>query len=222
MRAGQEISVRGAEKMTVVKRSGVEVELSYGKIRSRLSKLCYGLRLTSADVDALCVRVLDHMRPSMKTTDIDCLAAQLAAMLSADNADYGVLASRVEVSNLHKETPKRFSEVVRELSHNKVVTPSFARLVEDHKDEYDSAIIHDRDFNFSYFDIRTLIDMHLLRLNGKVTERPQHLLMRVAVSSHQDDHEGALKSYHLMSKMSTFHLPPGSLDAGRSDRRNDD
>jgi ribonucleotide reductase alpha subunit len=211
-------------RMYVVKRDGSSAEVCYGKIRNRLLKLCYGLKTGTISVDRLCVSVLDQLRGPTKTSDVDCLAAQSAAMLADEHPDYGVLAARVEVSNLHKETGKRFSEVMSGLydhvdpesgRHEPLVTERFIEAVRQHQEEYDSAVIHDRDFRLSYFDVRTFIENHLLKADGVLKERPQHMLMRVAIVMHPHDHHAAIEAYNGFSNTSVVHLPPRLLSAGR-------
>ena len=157
---------RPSDKLYVVKRSGRHEDVSFDKIRNRLEKLCYGLDISMIDIPRVCINVIDGLRPGITTAQLDNLAAQSCASLCTRHPDYGTLAARIEVSNLHKQTRKKFSDVVRALHTNQspetglpepLVSDDFAALVRANKNEYDSAIVHDRDFSLSYFGVRTLM-----------------------------------------------------------------
>ncbi|EFN83694.1 Ribonucleoside-diphosphate reductase large subunit [Harpegnathos saltator] len=150
----------------------------------------------------------------MTTVELDTLAADIAASMVNQHMDYEILAGRIAISNLHKETKKVFSEVITQLYHGNLsimnrrlprISEKYYTIIQEHADRLNSAIIYDRDFNYSYTAFKILENKHLLRLNGKVVERPQHMLMRVAVSIHNDDVDNAIETYNLLSKQYIVH-----------------
>lgn len=159
----------------------------------------------------------------MKTTELDELAAQTAASFSTQHPDYAVLAARIEVSNLHKETEKCFSKVMhqfRSYKHPKtgesapLISKEVYDIIMTNKDVLDGAIIHDRDFEFDYFGFKTLEKSYLLKINGQIAERPQHMLMRVAVGIHMDDIDRVIETYNLLSQRYFTHATPTLFNAG--------
>ncbi len=159
----------------------------------------------------------------VSTVDLDNLAAETSAYLTAKHPDYAILAARIAVSNLHKETRKAFSSVIEDLynfvnpktgKNASMISTETYHIVMKHKDRLDSAIIYDRDYNYNYFGFKTLEKAYLLKINGKVVERPSHLLMRVAVGIHGEDIESAIETYHLMSQKYFTHASPTLFNAG--------
>ena len=151
------------------------------------------------------------------------MAAETAAYLTAKHPDYAILAARIAVSNLHKETKKQFSSVIQDLYHfvnpktgknASMIAQETYEIVMKNRDQLDSAIIYDRDYNYNYFGFKTLERAYLLRINGKVAERPSHLLMRVAVGIHGTDIESAIETYNLMSQKYFTHASPTLFNAG--------
>ncbi len=143
--------------------------------------------------------------------------------MTVTHPDYAVLAARIAVSNLHKQTKKQWSSVVSDLYHyvnprNERASPMIAKktyeCVMRHKEELDSAIVYDRDFNYQYFGFKTLERSYLLKLNGKIVERPQHMIMRVAVGIWGDDIERVIQTYNLMSSKFFTHASPTLFNAG--------
>lgn len=143
--------------------------------------------------------------------------------MTVTHPDYAILAARIAVSNLHKQTKKQFSSVMDDLFHyvnpkNRkpapMISQSIHNIVMQHAEELNSAIVYDRDFNYQYFGFKTLERSYLLRLNGKVAERPQHMIMRVAVGIHGEDIEKALETYNLMSQKCFTHASPTLFNAG--------
>lgn len=151
------------------------------------------------------------------------LAAQTAASFATQHPDYSVLAARISVSNLHKQTTKLFSENIESFFNYVHPTtgepaPLVSRETYDiamrHKDELDGAVIHDRDFDLDYFGFKTLEKSYLLKMNGIIAERPQHMLMRVAVGIHGDDIERVIETYDLLSQRFFTHATPTLFNAG--------
>lgn len=143
--------------------------------------------------------------------------------MTVTHPDYAILAARIAVSNLHKQTKKQFSAVVQDLydyvnpknnEHCPMISEQTYNAVMKHADELNSAIVYDRDFNYQYFGFKTLERSYLLRINGKVAERPQQMIMRVAVGIHGEDIEHVIETYDLMSNKFFTHASPTLFNAG--------
>lgn len=208
--------------MQVLKRSGKLEEVSFDKITARVKKLVYGLS-DHVNPIKISMKVIEGLYDGVTTSDLDNLAAETAATMAAVHPDYALLASRVAISNLHKNTNKSFSETMRALydyvdpvtnQRASLISEETINTIEKHADALDSAIIYDRDFTFDYFGFKTLERSYLLRMDGKVAERPQHMLMRAAVGIHGDDVEAAIETYNLMSEKWFIHATPTLFNAG--------
>lgn len=143
--------------------------------------------------------------------------------MTVTHPDYAILAARIAVSNLHKQTEKMFSKVMTNLhdwvnpktgKHSPMVADNIYDIIMKHAEELDSAIVYDRDFNYQYFGFKTLERSYLLKIDGKVAERPQHMLMRVAVGIHGEDIERAIETYNLLSNKFFTHASPTLFNAG--------
>ena len=209
--------------MQVVKRSGHREDVSFDKITARLRKLTYNLDTNYVNLIEVSKKVIMGLYDGVTTVELDNLAAETAASMATVHPDYALLAARIAVSNLHKETDKSFSKVVEALYY--YVDPKTGEragligdetyhIVMKHKTKLDSAIIYDRDFEFDYFGFKTLERSYLMRMNGKVVERPQHLFMRVAVGIHGEDMDAAIETYNLMSERWFIHATPTLFNAG--------
>jgi ribonucleoside-diphosphate reductase alpha chain len=209
--------------MKVIKRNGKQEDVSFDKITARIKKLCYSLDSQFVDPIEIAKKVILGLYNGVSTSDLDNLAAETAASLATIHPDYAILAARIAVSNLHKNSNKSFSETM-ELLYNYIdpMTGQKAGLISDetisvirtHADRLDSAIIYDRDYSFDYFGFKTLEKSYLLKANKKVVERPQHLLMRTAVGIHNDNIDAAIETYHLMSEKWFIHATPTLFNAG--------
>ncbi|CAK1362956.1 Ribonucleoside-diphosphate reductase large chain [Cercospora beticola] len=209
--------------MFVYKRDGRKERVQFDKITARVSRLCYGLDPEHVDSTAITMKVINGVYQGVTTIQLDDLAAETAAYMTTTHPDYAILAARIAVSNLHKQTKKQFSAVVSDLYHyvnpkNKKASPMISdytyKVVMEHADELNSAIVYDRDFNYQYFGFKTLERSYLLRIDGKVAERPQHMIMRVAVGIHGDDIEAAIETYNYMSNKYFTHASPTLFSAG--------
>jgi ribonucleoside-diphosphate reductase alpha chain len=169
------------------------------------------------------MKVIEGIYDGVSTSDLDNLAAEVAAAKTIDHPDYALLASRIAVSNLHKETKKTFSEVIDDLHHYidpktnqnaSLVADDVYAIIQENKEAFDSSIIYDRDFRYDYFGFKTLSRSYLMRLNGKIAERPQQMLMRVAIGIHKHDVASAIKTYNLMSEGWFTHATPTLFNAG--------
>ncbi|HMO38225.1 MAG TPA: ribonucleoside-diphosphate reductase subunit alpha [Saprospiraceae bacterium] len=209
--------------MQVIKRSGKREEVSFDKITARIKKLCYGLDMRYVDYIEISKKVVLGLYDGVSTTELDNLAAETAATMATIHPDYAILAARIAVSNLHKNTDKSFAKTVKSLyNYIDPKTGEKAGLIGDetyeivwkYRDVLDSAIIYDRDYEFEYFGFKTLERSYLLRMNGKVVERPQQMLMRVAVGIHGTNIEAAIETYNLMSEKWFIHATPTLFNAG--------
>ena len=208
--------------MYVLKRDGRREPVQFDKITARIKKLCYGLH-AAVDPTKVAMRVIEGVYDGVTTTELDNLAAEVAATNAVTHPDYAQLASRIAVSNLHKATKKSFTETMEDL-HNYVdpVTGENASLIADdvweiiqkNAELLDSSIIYDRDFNYDFFGFKTLERSYLLKIKGEIAERPQHMLMRVAVGIHKDDMESAIETYNMMSEGWFTHATPTLFNAG--------
>ena len=208
--------------MYVLKRDGRREPVQFDKITARIKKLCYGLH-SAVDPTKVAMRVIEGVYDGVTTTELDNLAAEVAATNAVTHPDYAQLASRIAVSNLHKATKKSFTETMEDL-HNYVdpVTGENASLIADdvweiiqkNAELLDSSIIYDRDFNYDFFGFKTLERSYLLKIKGEIAERPQHMLMRVAVGIHKDDMESAIETYNMMSEGWFTHATPTLFNAG--------
>ena len=208
--------------MYVVKRDGRKEQIMFDKITARIRKLCYGLN-ELVDPLKVAMRVIEGLYDGVTTSELDNLAAEIAATMTTTHPDYARLAARISVSNLHKNTKKTFSEVMEDL--HKYVNPRTGKdaplladdvykVIMDNKELLDSTIIYNRDFGYDYFGFKTLERSYLLKLNGQIAERPQHMLMRVSIGIHLNDLDAAIETYELMSKKYFTHATPTLFNAG--------
>jgi ribonucleoside-diphosphate reductase alpha chain len=208
--------------MYVVKRDGRKEAVKFDKITARIVKMCYGLDpLVTPELVAM--KVIEGIYDGVSTSDLDNLAAEVAAAKTIDHPDYALLASRIAVSNLHKETKKTFSEVMDDLYHYidpktgqkaSLLAEDVYNVIMENKDLLDSSIIYDRDFRYDYFGFKTLTRSYLMKLNSKIAERPQQMLMRVSLGIHKNDVQAAIKTYNLMSEGWFTHATPTLFNAG--------
>ncbi|CAI5739943.1 unnamed protein product [Hyaloperonospora brassicae] len=209
--------------MYVLKRDGRREDVKFDKITARITKLCYGLNPDYVDAVKISQKVVAGVYPGVTTSELDELAAETAAYQSTQHPDFSKLAARIAVSNLHKNTNKVFSDNI-EVFHKNVheKTGAAAPLIADdvyavvmqHKDLLNSALIHDRDFEYDYFGFKTLERGYLFRVHGTVVERPQQMIMRVALGIHKQDIPAALATYELMSQKFFTHATPTLFNAG--------
>ena len=208
--------------MFVLKRDGHKEPVMFDKITARIRKLCYGLN-PLVDPVRVSMRVIEGLYDGVTTSELDNLAAEVAATMTTSHPDYTNLASRISVSNLHKNTKKSFSETMADL-YNYVnprtgkkaplLSDEVYKVIKKNAEKLDSTIIYNRDFNYDYFGFKTLERSYLLKLNGVVVERPQHMLMRVSVGIHYDDLDAAVETYNLMSKKFFTHATPTLFNSG--------
>ena len=208
--------------MYVTKRDGRKEPVKFDKVTARIQKLAYGL---SEHVDTFIVaqKTIEGIYDGVTSSVLDNLAAEIAASLTTRHPDYALLASRIAVSNLHKNTKKSFSETMKDLYNYidpktgkkaPLLADDVFHIIWENRELLDSSIIYDRDFGYDYFGFKTLEKSYLLKLNGQVAERPQHMLMRVAIGIHKSDVEAAIETYNLMSERWFTHATPTLFNAG--------
>jgi len=209
-------------KIFVVKRDGRKEPVHFDKITARVEKLCYNLDMDYIDPPQITLKVISGLYPGVTTVELDNLAAEIAATMTTMHPDYAVLAARIAVSNLHRETKKKFSDVIEELynmkqDHSGKPTPMISdyhrKVIQEHKDRLDPAIVYDRDYQYQYFGFKTLERSYLLKNKGKVVERPQHMLMRVSVGIHGEDIDAAIETYNMLSQRLFTHASPTLFNA---------
>ncbi len=208
--------------MFVIKRDGRKEAVKFDKITGRIYKLSHGLD-PMVDVSGVAQKTIEGVHDGITTIELDNLAAEVAASMTVRHPDYAELAARIAVSNLHKNTNKSFSETVEVL--HKYINPETGKpapmiaddvydIIMKNKEFLDSALIYDRDFGYDYFGFKTLERGYLMKANGKIVERPQHMLMRVAIGIHKDDLEAAIDTYELMSTKHFTHATPTLFNSG--------
>ena len=208
--------------MQVIKRTGRTEDVSFDKISARIKKLCYGLDPGFIKPLEISQKVIQGLFDGVSTTELDNLAAETAASLATEHPEYATLAARIAISNLHKNTDKSFSRTMRRLyeyidpktgESAGLISDKHLGIIEANAQRIDSAIIYDRDYSFDYFGFKTLERSYLLRADGAVVERPQHLLMRAAIGIHGEDVDSALETYNYMSEKWFIHATPTLFNA---------
>lgn len=208
--------------MYVVKRDGRKEPVKFDKITARVKKLCYGLD-GMVQPEMIAMKVIEGLFDGVTTSELDSLAAEVAASKTIEHPDYALLASRISVSNLHKNTKKSFSDTIEDLynyidpitgENASLIAEDVYKIVQDNSEYFDSHIIYDRDFKYDYFGFKTLERAYLLKIEGQIVERPQQMLMRVSVGIHKDDIAAAVKTYNAMSEGWFTHATPTLFNAG--------
>ena len=208
--------------MYVLKRDGRKEAVKFDKITSRIQKLCYGLN-PLVEPTSVAMKVIEGIYEGVTTSKLDSLAAEVAASMTTRHPDYVHLAARIAVSNLHKNTEKSFSETMTMLYEyinpktglkSPLIADDVHEIIMEHAAVLDSTLIYDRDFSYDYFGFKTLEHSYLLRVNGAIAERPQHMLMRVAIGIHKEDIDAAIETYELMSKKYFTHATPTLFNSG--------
>eukprot|EP00747_Dinoflagellata_sp_TGD_P138031 gnl/TRDRNA2_/TRDRNA2_175747_c3_seq33.p1 gnl/TRDRNA2_/TRDRNA2_175747_c3~~gnl/TRDRNA2_/TRDRNA2_175747_c3_seq33.p1 ORF type:complete len:815 (+),score=195.63 gnl/TRDRNA2_/TRDRNA2_175747_c3_seq33:61-2505(+) len=211
-----------ATRMNVVKRDGRLEEVRFDSITKRISSLCDGLDSKYVDPIPITQKVIEGFYPGISTSEIDTLAAETCAYMSQKHHDFSTLAARIAVSNLHKNTSDSFSETIHVLYdyHDKqgrpasLIAKDVAEFVDKNSEKLDAAIQYKRDHDYDYFGFKTLEKSYLLRVHGKIVERPQHMLMRCACGIHCGDAEAAIETYDLMSRRFFTHATPTLFNSG--------
>ncbi|HTJ49781.1 MAG TPA: ribonucleoside-diphosphate reductase subunit alpha [Cyclobacteriaceae bacterium] len=209
--------------MLVLKRDGHRESVKFDKITARIEKLCYGLDPKHINPVEVAMKVINGLYDGVSTVELDNLAAEIAASMTTRHPDFARLAARLAISNLHKVTSKSFSNTMKRLytyvdpktgQNAPLISKETWKVIKDNAAELDEAIISDRDFSYDYFGFKTLERSYLMKIDGKTIERPQHLIMRVAVGIHGEDIPAAIETYNLMSEKWFTHATPTLFNAG--------
>ncbi|HEU5147299.1 MAG TPA: ribonucleoside-diphosphate reductase subunit alpha, partial [Chryseosolibacter sp.] len=197
--------------------------VKFDKITARIEKLCYGLDPKFVNPVEVAMKVINGLYDGVSTQELDNLAGEIAATMTTRHPDFAKLAARIAVSNLHKVTSKSFSNTMKRLYQHvdpkngqnaPLISKETWKIIKEHAAELDEAIIYDRDFSYDFFGFKTLERSYLMKIDGKVVERPQHMLMRVAVGIHGNDIPAAIETYNLLSEKWFTHATPTLFNAG--------
>jgi ribonucleoside-diphosphate reductase alpha chain len=209
--------------MYVIKRDGRRESVKFDKVTARIERLCYGLDPGFVQPVEVAMKVVSGIYDGVTTSELDNLAAETAASMTTKHPDYATLAARIAISNLHKNTQKSFSGTMKMLyqyvdpktgENASLIAKDVWKVIQANAAHLDSSIIYDRDFGYDYFGYKTLEKSYLMKLQGKIVERPQHMLMRVAVGIHGEDIEKAVETYNLLSERWFTHATPTLFNAG--------
>ena len=209
--------------MLVLKRDGRRESVKFDKITARIEKLCKGLNRDFVEPVKIAQKVIDGLYDGVSTVQLDDLAAEIAASMTTRHPDFAKLAARIAISNLHKVTSESFSNTMKHMytyvdaktgENAPLLSSETYGVIKKNAKKLDEIIDYDRDFNYDFFGYKTLERAYLMRLNGKIVERPQHMLMRVSVGIHGDDIEATIETYHLMSEKWFTHATPTLFNAG--------
>lgn len=209
--------------MQVIKRNGSREDVSFDKIKRRIEQLCDGLDTRYVDVVEICKKVIQGLHDSITTSDLDNLASETAAAMATQHPDYAILAARISVSNLHKNTTNSFADTINALhkyvdpktgENAQLISDELQALVQKHASVIDAAIMHRNDYDFDFFGFKTLERSYLLRMDGKVVERPQYMIMRTALGIHGENLKLAFETYKLISERWFIHATPTLFNAG--------
>ncbi|WP_037350858.1 ribonucleoside-diphosphate reductase subunit alpha [Saprospira grandis] len=209
--------------MQVTKRNGRKEDVSFDKIMRRIYYLCDGLDNRYIDVIEISKKVILGLYDGVSTEVLDKLAAETAASMATEHPDYAILAARISVSDLHKGSSNSFTETMRRLhqyidpktgENAQMIADDFMALVEKHSEQLDAAIVHERDYDYDFFGFKTLERSYLMKVNGKIIERPQYMIMRTALGIHGENIEAALQTYKLMSERWFTHATPTLFNSG--------
>jgi ribonucleoside-diphosphate reductase alpha chain len=209
--------------MLVIKRDGRRESVRFDKITTRIENLCYGLDARYIHPIEVAKKVIDGLYDGVTTTELDNLAAEVCASLTVKHPEYAILAARIAISNLHKTTSQSFSNTMKRLytyinpiteENAALIAPDVYGIVKKHAAKLDEVIDYSRDFDYDFFGFKTLERSYLIKLDGKVVERPQHMLMRVSIGIHKEDIDAAIETYHLLSQKWFTHATPTLFNAG--------
>ena len=221
--------------MYVIKRNNMKEPVSFDKIKWRIENLSHKI-LDDKNSDLLSInpiiiaqKVINGIYDGVKTTELDNLAAETAAYMSVDHPDYGIMASRISISNLQKQTDSSFTNTMKVLydyihpktnEHCPLISKELYEISVLFKKEINSFIDYSRDFNYDFFGFKTLQRAYLIKTNGEIRERPQHMLMRVSLGIHGNNIQKAFETYDLMSNLVFTHASPTLFNCGTPKSQN--
>ncbi len=209
--------------MLVQKRDGRRESVKFDKITARIENLCEGLNEDFVKPVEIAKKVIDGLYDGVTTVELDNLAAEISATMTTRHPDFAKLAARIAISNLHKTTSESFSNTMKRLytyinpktdENAALISTETYGVIKSNAKRLDEAINYKRDYNYDFFGFKTLERSYLMKLDGKIVERPQHMLMRVAVGIHGEDIDSAIQTYDLMSEKWFTHATPTLFNAG--------
>jgi ribonucleoside-diphosphate reductase alpha chain len=209
--------------MLVLKRDGRRESVKFDKITVRIERLCDGLNPDYVKPVEIAKKVIDGLYDGVSTVELDHLAAETAASMTTRHPDFAKLAARIEISNLHKVTEASFFNTMKRMytyinpktgANAALLSTKVFGVIQANAKRLDDAIDYTRDYNYDFFGYKTLERSYLMKLDGKIVERPQHMLMRVAVGIHMEDIDAAIETYNLMSEKWFTHATPTLFNAG--------
>lgn len=209
--------------MLVIKRDGRRESVKFDKITARIEKLCDGLNSDFVKPVEIAKKVIDGLYDGVTTVELDNLAAEIAATMTTRHPDFAKLAARISISNLHKVTEESFSTTMKRLytyvnpktdENAALLSTEVYGIIRNNAKKLDQAIDYTRDYNYDFFGYKTLERSYLMKLDGKIVERPQHMLMRVSVGIHMNDIDAAIETYNYMSEKWFTHATPTLFNAG--------
>lgn len=208
--------------MLVLKRDGRRESVKFDKITARIEKMCYGLDTNYIEPVDIAMKVINGIYDGVTTVELDNLAAETAASMTTKHPDFAKLAARIAISNLHKVTSKSFSNTMKRLymyvdpktgENAPLISKEAYAIIKKNANLLDSNIIYDRDFGYDFFGFKTLERSYLMKIDGRIVERPQHMLMRVAVGIHMEDIDSVIETYNLLSEKWFTHATPTLFNA---------
>jgi len=207
----------------VLKRNGEKQEVSFDKVTRRIKKLCHNLNEQINHI-IIAQKVCSQIYNNVTTKELDELAAQICISMITQDLDYGILASRIIISNNQKSTSPSFSETVHILYNNKdknniqcpLISKELFETVMENKDKLNDVINYENDYLFDYFGFKTLEKSYLMKINGHIIERIQHMFMRVSLGIHGNNIKSAILSYQMMSEKYFTHATPTLFHSGTS------
>uniref|UniRef100_A0A6C0LRD6 ribonucleoside-diphosphate reductase n=1 Tax=viral metagenome TaxID=1070528 RepID=A0A6C0LRD6_9ZZZZ len=207
--------------MEVIKRNGTSESVQLDKIMKRLKNLSYGL--DHVDPAVVSIKVVQGLYDGVTTVQLDNLAVETATYLTMTHPDYSKLAARIAVSSLHKMTSNKFSSVMDSLYNyvntktgkwSPLIADDIIECIRSNADVFDDVINYEKDLEYDIFGYKTMEKSYLSRINGDIVERPQHMLMRVAIGIHCPDVDAAIETYKLLSQKKFTHATPTMYNAG--------
>lgn len=209
--------------MQIQKRDGRKEPIKLDKISKRIQQMSYKLH-KNVDPIKVAIKTIDGIYDGVTSIELDNLASEIAASMSTIHPDYSILAARIAVSSLHKDTSDSFVDTIKMMynyyinprnnQHSPLITSELYDIVRNNAEFFESNIITKNDFNYDYFGFRTLERSYLFKCNGKIVERPQYMLMRVSIGIHGNDLDEVIKTYQMMSNKIATHATPTLFNAG--------
>ena len=200
--------------MEVVKRDGSSEPVKLDKITARIKKQTWELNADYIDYMEVVKKTISGLHDGITTTELDNLAAETAASMTSSHPDYSLLASRIAITRLYKSVVKPFSKNAKKIYDAGFLSDEVYEIIKNNARKINSMIVGDRDYSIDYFGFKTLERSYLLKVDGKISETPQYLYMRVALGIWGDDWDNVQKTYDMLSGGYFTHATPTLFNAG--------